>query len=529
MALKLFGYELKKTAKHETEDQIIKAVAPPDDIMVESDVVISGGRFGTPYEVDASRENEGQLINRYRSMLIHQEVDDAVTDICNEAIVYNEDRQPVSIDLSSLRVGDDVKNKISEAFDDILDLLNFSSYGHELFKRWYVDGRICYHISIDKDNPEKGILDLRRLDPRRLKKITKIEEEEDKETKTKYIKKIDSIYMYDQSLQMKNGAATVNITASPVLAGTASGSVPLPKDAIVHVTSGLFDSKSNRVVGHLHKAIRPLNQLKMMEDSLVIYRFSRAPERRVFYIDVGALPSTKAAQYVRDQMLKYRRKLIYDADTGTIQSDGKHTTITDDFWFPRREGGRGTEVTSLPGGQNLGDIEDVVYFKEKLYKSLNVPISRLQPDTGMALGRASEITRDEVKFSRFVDVLRNRFSEVFLQILRVQLVLTKVITLHDWNKIRNKINFRYANDSFFTQLKEIDILQEQIRAVNEIKEYVGIYYSHDYIQKKLLGMSDTEIVAMREQIEKEKSDPHYKEEEDDMEQGSSGFGGKNNF
>ena len=513
--MKLFGFELKKSSSQEADEKIIKPVTAQDDVMAESDVVISGGRFGTPYEIDASRENEGQLINRYRSMLVHQEVDDAVTDVCNEAIVYNEDRQPVSIDLSMVKISDDVKNKISDAFEDVLDLLNFSSDGHDLFKRWYVDGRICYHISIDKDNPDRGILDMRRLDPRRLKKITKIEEDEDKETKAKYVKKIESIYTYDQSLQMKNGAATVNMTASPAMAGTSTGNIMLPKDSVLHVTSGLFDSKSNRVVGHLHKAVRPLNQLKMMEDSLVIYRFSRAPERRVFYIDVGALPSSKAAQYVREQMNKYRRKLIYDADSGTIDSDGKHMTITDDFWFPRREGGRGTEVTSLPGGQNLGDIEDVQYFKEKLYKSLNVPISRLQPENGMSLGRASEITRDEVKFARFVDVLRNKFAELFLQALRVQLVLTKVITLADWQKIRGKINFSFANDSFFTQLKEIDILQEQLRAVGDVKEYVGVYYSHQYVQKKILGMTDTEIIQMRKQIEAEKNDSFYSQNEDD--------------
>ena len=260
----------------------------------------------------------------------------------------------------------------------------------------------------------------------------------------------------------------------------------------------------------------------MMEDSLVVYRFSRAPERRVFYIDVGSLPSAKAAQYVRDQMNKYRRKLVYDTDTGEIQADGQHMTITDDFWFPRREGGRGTEVTTLPSGQNLGDMEDVMYFRERLYRALNVPISRLQPENGMFLGRASEITRDEVKFSRFVDVLRNRFSNLFLQALRVQLVLKKIISLSDWEKIASRINFSYANDSFFSQLKELDILQERIRAANDIKEYVGVYFSHDYVQKHIFGMTDTDILATRKQLEKEKKDGHYNQEEDAQ---SQGFGG----
>lgn len=520
---KLFGHELVKSKEQEKEEQSIRAIVPEQDVVSDSDVLISGGRFGVPYEVDASRENEAQLIDRYRSMLIHQEVDDAVTDICNEAIVYNEDRQPVSIDLSSLNVDNSVKDKISKSFDEILYLMNFSSNGHELFKRWYVDGRIAYHISIDKDSPEKGIIDMRQLDPRRLKKITKINKEEDEETRTEVIKSVESIYTYDQSLMMKSGPTGSHSAVAPIMSPVVGSSVILPDDAVVYVTSGLSDSKTNRIVSHLHKSIRPLNQLKMMEDSLVIYRFSRAPERRVFYIDVGSLPRMKAEQLVRDTMNKYRKKMVYDTDSGKIQNDGRHTTMTDDFWFPRREGGRGTEVTTLPGGDNLGQIDDIVYFKEKLYRSLNVPISRLQPENGMALGRASEITRDEVKFSRFVDVLRNKFSEIFLRSLRVQLILKKIISPRDWKKIRERINFKYANDSFFSQLKELEILQERIRAANDVKEYVGVYFSHDYVQKNIFGMTDTDIAEHRAMIEKEKKDGHYNQETDS--DAGGGFGG----
>lgn len=521
--MKLFGYSLTKTSKEESEEQRIQPVTAPDDVLNESDALIYGGRFGTPYEIDASRENEGQLVNRYRSMLMHQDVDDAVTDICNEAIVYNEDRQPVSIDLSGLNVDDSIKQKISKEFDTVLSMLKFSSDGHDLFKRWYVDGRLAYHISIDKENPEKGILNLQKLDPRRLKKITKIIEDEDPESKTKFVKKIESIYSYDQSVQLKNSTGGSISSAGAALSGSSTGNAVLSDDSVIHVTSGLFDSRSNRVVGHLHKAIRPLNQLKMMEDSLVVYRFSRAPERRVFYIDVGSMPSKKAEQYVKDTMNRYRKRMLYDADSGQLVNEGKHMTITDDFWFPRREGGRGTEVTTLPGGQNLSQIEDVTYFKERLYKSLNVPITRLQPENGFALGRASEITRDEVKFARLVDVLRNKFSNVFIQALRVQLVLKKVITLGDWKKICEKINFVYAQDSYFSQLKELDILQERIRAANEVKEYVGIYFSHDYVQRHIFGMTDTEIKETREMLDKEKADGHYNQESED--QSGGGFGG----
>lgn len=528
MGFKIFGFEIKKTAKQSREEEVLSSIAPESREVETSDAVVAGGIHGVPYEIDAARDNEGQLVNRYRSMMIHPEVDEAVTAICNEAIVYNEDRKPVTIDLTNAKIADSVKEKIVGEFENILSLLNFSSEGHDLFKRWYVDGKLAYHIVIDKDKPEKGIVDLRRLDPRRIRKITKIIQEEDPETKTKIVKGTKTNFIYNQALNINQGGSTVNTQIPAAAGGAISGGyqdVVISKDSIIYCTSGLVDTRKNCVVGHLHKAIRPLNQLKMMEDALVIYRFSRAPERRVFYIDVGSLPKAKAEQYVKNLMQQYKQKLIYDPDTGTIRSENKHTTMLEDFWLPRREGGRGTEISTLAGGQNLSQIEDIQFFEEKLYKSLNVPISRLNPDTGFSLGRASEITRDEVKFSRFVDILRNQFSELFLQALRVQLILKKVITESDWKKvIRNNINFKYANDSFFSQLKELEITQERIRALQEMKEYVGIYYSHDYIQKNVLGLSDEDIMNTRKQLEAEKKDGFYNTQDDENNAATS-FGG----
>jgi hypothetical protein len=415
----------------------------------------------------------------------------AVEDIVNEAIVADETDQSVALILEFLPVSENIKKKIREEFDKILSLLYFQNKGHDIFRRWYVDGRAYYHMIIDKSNPKLGITELRYIDPRKIKKVRQVNREKDKKTGLDLVKNIDEFYVYNEK-GVQQGATT--------------GGVRIAGDSIAYCTSGLLDQNSGRVLSHLHKAIKPVNQLRMIEDSLVIYRISRAPERRIFKIDVGNLPKIKAEQYLRDVMNRYRNKLVYDASTGEIKDGRNHLSMLEDFWLPIREGGRGTDVQTLPGGQNLGEIEDIKYFQKRLYRSLNVPVSRLteeSPGTVVGAGRSSEVTRDELKFTKFVQRLRKKFTGLFLEMLRTQLILKGIINDEDWQSMKERVNFNFLKDGHFAELKDAELLQNRIDTLDRMQSYIGTFYSKTYVQKYVLRMSDTDIARMKDEIKQE--------------------------
>ncbi len=480
---KFFGFEITKAKKQ------LKTFAPPenDDGALG---IAAGGAFGQYIDMDGSIKNEIELINKYREMSIHPECDMAIDAIVNEAIVVSDEKEnAVNLDLNELGAPDTVKKKIHEAWDKIIQNLDFNKKGYEIFRKWYIDGRLYYHIVIDEERKKRGIQELRYIDPRKIRKVRET-------VKTKadngvdIVKKVEEFFVYNEKLTRPDSTTQEGVKVNP--------------DAIAHVTSGQFDYKKMNTLGYLHKAIKPLNQLTMMEDALVIYRISRAPERRIFYIDVGNLPKAKAEQYLRDTMSQYRNKLVYNADTGEIKDERKHMSMLEDFWLPRREGGRGTEITTLQGGQNLGEMEDVVYFQVKLYKSLNVPSSRLdEQSSGFSLGRESEISRDEMKFSKFIDRLRNKFSEFFDQLLKAQLILMGIIKPNEWDKIKHEIQYEWAEDSYYREQKTAEILQMRMELLSTVAEYAGRYFSMDYIKKHILQMTDKEIRQMKKEIDAE--------------------------
>jgi hypothetical protein len=418
--MELFGFEFKrkKEAEAEAPKKLASFVPSTDNDGVA--VLNTGGRFGTYIDLTGDfAKSETDLIVKYRDISAHPECDAAVEDIVNEAIVGDYDRAPVDIVLDGVKdISDKIKEEISKEFDNVLTLMQFNTYANDIFKKWYIDGRLPYHMIIDKVNPKKGILELRYVDPAYLKKVKEVKEETDPNTGAKLIVKEDEYFIYQNSTLATN-----------------STGLKISRDSIAYCTSGLLDSSRKNVLSYLHKAIKPVNNLRMMEDALVIYRMSRAPERRIFYIDVGNLPKGKAEEYVTTLMNKYRNKIVYDANTGNLKDEKKHMSMLEDFWLPRREGGKGTEITTLPGGENLGQIDDIIYFQKKLYRSLNVPLARLEQVYSFNLGRASEISRDEVKFKRFIDKLRKRFSDIFNQLLKTQLILKCILTEEDWNKI----------------------------------------------------------------------------------------------
>ena len=490
----LFGFEIKRKDDKKEQEAKKSFVAPMEDD--GTGVIKAGGHFGQYVDMSGGQaKNENELIGKYREVAQYPEVDAAIEDIVNESVVVGDDNEVVNLSLDRLDQPDRIKKMIREEFDSIISLLNFSATGHDLFRRWYIDGRMYFHIVIDERNPKKGIQELRPIDPTRIRKVKEVKEEKDPKTGANIVTGVEEYYIYQDSGLNKSGQG-----------------LKISKDSILYVPSGLLSPGKDRVISYLDKAMKPANQLRMMEDALVIYRMSRAPERRVFYIDVGNLPKGKAEEYLRSIMSNYRNKMVYDAQTGEVGDDRKNMSMLEDFWLPRREGGRGTEISTLPGGENLGQIDDIVYFQKKLYKALNVPSSRLEQEAQFSLGRTSEITRDEVKFARFVAKLRNKFSDMFYQALKIQLVLKGIATREDWNWMRSDISIDFKQESYFSELKEAEILRERINTLRELDEYVGKYYSVQYVRRNILMQTDEEVEEIDKQIEDEKG--KYDDEED---------------
>jgi hypothetical protein len=485
--VQLFGFNITRADQEEKED--LKTFVPPqqDDGAIE---IAPGGSYGTFVDLDGTAKSEAELVSRYREMSMQPECDSAVEDVVNEAIVMD-DQNPIEIVLDDLKQPNSIKNKIREEFETILEMLDFSNKGYDIFRRWYVDGRIYHHIIINDKDPREGIRELRYIDPRKIRKVReKVKSKDPRTGATIYNKEQKEYYLYNPK----------GITSS------ATQGIKIAVDSISHIHSGLMDSRNNMILGHLHKAVKPLNQLRMLEDATVIYRLARAPERRIFYIDVGNLPKMKAEQYLRDMMVKHKNKLVYDAATGEVRDDRKFMTMLEDFWLPRREGGRGTEITTLPGGQNLGEMEDVDYFRRKLYKSLNVPITRMEADNQFNLGRASEITRDEIKFNKFVQRLRNRFTHLFDGLLEIQLVLKGVLSRADWEQMRNTIHYDFKEDNYFSELKNSEIMTERLRLAGEIDPLVGKYYSMKWVRENILQMSEDDIKQVDQEIDAERQE-----------------------
>jgi hypothetical protein len=488
----LFGFKIERSSK-DSGGGTTFSTPTPDDGTID---VAGGGFFGQILDTDGRERTDLDLIRRYRDIAQQAECDTAIEDIINEGIVANEDDQAVEITLDRLPYPDKIKRKIRSEFREVLRLLSFEQKGHDIFRRWYVDGRLFYHKIIDSKNPRKGIQELRYIDPTKIKKVREVKKSIDKKTSIQMTEKIEEYYVYNEK-----GLASAGTSGS-------NQGLRIAVDSISYCPSGLIDGNSGRVLSYLHKAIKPVNQLRMIEDALVIYRISRAPERRIFYIDVGNLPKIKAEQYLKDVMNRYRNKLVYDASTGEIRDDRNHMSMLEDFWLPRREGGRGTEITTLPGGSNLGEIDDIQYFQKKLYKSLNVPISRMDSEAGFSLGRASEITRDELKFTKFVQRIRKKFVPLFTDILKTQLLLKGVIAPEDWPSIQEHVQYDFLQDGHFAELKDAELLNDRIQALDGIQSYIGTFFSKEYVLKKVLRMNDAEISDMNDQIRKERdTDP----------------------
>lgn len=479
--MQIFGFEIKRK-----EGQELPSVVPPSPIDTGSTVVNTGvnagGYYGMVMDLEGTIKNENDLIRRYREVSQYSDCDGAIEDIVNEAIVADEDKRSVELELDELKVSASIKTKIKEEFDNVLRILKFDERAHEIFRTWYIDGRLYYQILIDENNIKQGIVELRYIDPRKIRRIKNIKKERTPQG-VEVVKEVEEYYLYNDK----------GITEQ-----TTQG-VKLALDSVVYAPSGYVDQNTGMMMSYLHKAIKPVNQLKMIEDSLVIYRISRAPERRIFYIDVGNLPKLKAEQYVTDIMNKFRNKIVYDATTGETRDDRRHLSMMEDFWMPRREGGKGTEITTLPGGQNLGEIQDIEYFQQKLYHALNVPISRLQPQQGFSIGRSQEISRDEVKFNKFIVRLRKKFSVLFSNALRVQLIAKGIIRADEWDTIRPFLKYDYLEDNHFSELKDSEILLQRIQSLQQLDPYVGKYYSQAWVRKNILRLDEDEI----EQIEKE--------------------------
>ena len=502
-----FGFEIKRKEKE------LGAVTPPatDDGTYD---ISGGGFYSTILDTDGRSRTEDDLIRRYRDIAIQPECDSAIEDIVSEAIASDERDMCVSVVLDNLQVSTSIKKRIKDEFERILQLLDFNNKAHDIFRRWYVDGRIFYHKVIDSQNPRKGIQQLRYIDPRKIKKVREVQT--GKKGQVDVVKKFKEFYIYNQHGHQVNNTST---------------GVKLTFDSIAYCPSGLIDMHKGTVLSYLNKAIKPVNQLRMIEDSVVIYRISRAPERRIFYIDVGNLPKIKAEQYLKDVMNRYRNKLVYDASTGEIRDDRNHMSMLEDFWLPRREGGRGTEITTLPGGANLGEIDDITYFQRKLYRSLNVPISRLEAEQNFSLGRSTEITRDELKFTKFVGKLRKKFSVIFNDLLRTQLILTGVIAEEEWKQMSEHIQFDFLQDNNFTELKNAELLKERLEMLSQVENYVGTYFSKEWVKKNVLHLTDDEIGEMQKQMDgegddnEEDGDNNFEQKGDDNEPGKNKING----
>ena len=490
MAIELFGFTIGRAQKEKEAQEKVSFTLPQQDDGAIDLAGAPGAAYATYLDMEGASKNEMDLINRYRQMSLYPEAELAIDDIVNEAIVADREESPVSINLENINLSPDIKQKISENFHDIVKLLRFRDTGYDTFKRWYVDGRLYYHIIIDQENPKKGILELRPIDSMKIKKVRQVLPPKDPSQPTMMPRTEEYFAFNEGGMDGLKGGEIVRIAP----------------DSIAYCHSGLLSEDRKMVLSYLHKAIKPLNQLRMIEDAVVIYRISRAPERRIFYIDVGNLPKIKAEQYLRDIMTRYKNKMVYDADTGELRDDRKHMSMLEDYWLPRREGGRGTEISTLPGGENLGELEDVLYFQKKLYKALNVPSSRLDQESGFVLGRAQEISRDEVKFTRFIERLRNRFSHLFNSCLEKQLILKGILTLNDWRSIETSIHYEWQTDSQFAELKEAEMLTERLnllQSMNYADEIVGTFYSKEYIRKRILKQTAEEIKEINQQIENE--------------------------
>tara|TARA_Y100000004_G_scaffold19283_2_gene19829 strand:+ start:1374 stop:2903 length:1530 start_codon:yes stop_codon:yes gene_type:complete len=497
--MEIFGFEITRKKDELREIDVEKKSAPSfvaptiDDgtpvIQQTAGGFISGGAYGSYVDMEGGIKNEISLIRRYRETSLVPECDAAIEDIVNECVVSDTEDRVVSIDLRETDLSDSIQKKIHDEFRHILSLMKFNQNSHEIFRKWYVDGRIYFHKVVDSKQPQKGMVDIRNVDPLKIKKVRNVEKDKDRKGVEK-VKKVEEFYVFNDKGFDKSSA-------------TEGTTLKIAPEAVSYTTSGMLDYNKNVVIGYLHKALKTANQLAMMEDALVIYRISRAPERRIFYIDVGNLPKAKAEQYLADVMNKYRNKLVYNADTGEIKDDRRHMSMLEDYWLPRREGGRGTEISTLPGGQNLGDVEDIEYFKKKLYRSLNVPHSRMESDNGFNMGRASEISRDELKFNKFTKRLQMKFARCFTDLLRTQLVLKNIVSSEEFDKVKDFIHYDFATDNHFTELKEGEIMRERLDLLGQMSEYVGKYYSNEYIRKAVLRQTDADIEKMDSQIEAE--------------------------
>jgi len=496
---KLFGFSIENTEP--LSPSVVSPVPQSNEDGV--DHYMSSGFFGSYVDIEGVYKTEFDLIKRYREMALHPECDSAIEDIVNEAIVSDSNDTPVEIELSNLNASDGIKKSIRQEFKHIIDLLDFNKKAHEIYRNWYIDGRLYYHKIIDLKKPEDGIQELRYIDAMKMRYVRKQKKNEKKElNRLNPLKQDPMDYDFPELEEFFIYNPKAGMGGNPMQSSASQG-IKMTKDSVAYCTSGLVDRNKGSTLSYLHKAIKSLNQLRMIEDSLVIYRLSRAPERRIFYIDVGNLPKIKAEQYLRDVMMRYRNKLVYDASTGEIRDDKKYMAMLEDFWLPRREGGRGTEISTLPGGQNLGEITDIEYFKKKLYRSLNVPPSRMDGEGGFNLGRSSEILRDELKFTKFVGRLRKRFSAMFNDMLRTQLLLKNVITPEDWELMSEHIQYDFLYDNHFSELKEAELMNERLSLVETAQPYVGKYYSQDYVRRKILRQTDMEILEQDKLIEAE--------------------------
>lgn len=494
--LKLFGFEIRRASSgsEQKDKEKLKSIVAPTDEDGAGYVTASGSHYGQYIDIDGGQAKDNQqLIMKYRGVAMHPEVDAAIEDIVNESIVGSELEAPVELNLDQVEAPDNIKKTMMEEFDGICSMLKFNDMGHDIFRSWYVDGRIYFHLVVNESNLKLGIQEIRPIDATKIRKVKEIEYKRDAQSGAKIVDKSKDFYIFQERTGMNQG-------------------IKLTPDSVSYTTSGLLDPSKKTIVSYLHKALKPINQLRMMEDSLVIYRLARAPERRIFYIDVGNMPRNKSEAYMRDIMSRYRNKLVYDAGTGELKDDRKHMSMLEDFWLPRREGGRGTEITTLPGGENLGQIDDIVYFQKRMYRSLNVPINRLEQEAQFSLGRSTEINRDEVKFQKFIDRLRKRFSMLFTGILKKQLILKGVITEQDWEDWRNDIQIDFQRDNHFTELKNSEIMRERLTTLDQVSNYVGEYFSREWVMKNVMMFSDDDIEEMKKQVEAENDVPDEDEQ-----------------
>ena len=485
MALNVFGFTIKRQRDTSPENipSVVQADSQDGAVVVGAD---GAGYYGYAFNPLGEVKTENELLRRYREVAAFPEVDEAINNIVDEAVVFDDSKFPVDLNLEETKLPDSIKKKFNEEFDNILHMLEFDVKGHDIFRQFYVDGKLYFHVVFEGDNFKRGIADIRYIDPRKIKKVRNVKREKSK-TGVEISKTVEEYYLYnDKGIDDK----------------TQTG-VKLTTDSVIFVTSGLIDQNNGLVLSHLHKAIKPANQLKMVEDAVVIYRLTRAPERRVFYVDVGSLPKGKAEQYVQELMNKFRNKLVYDSNTGEIADSKRHLSMMEDLWMPRRDGGKGTEITTLQGGQNLSQIDDVEYFKNKLMRSLNVPITRLQPEQGFSLGRSNEISRDELRFHKFIKRLRARFSALFTELLKIQLVAKGIIKIEDWEEISKKLVIDYRKDNQFSELKDLEVLNNRLAALQQIDQYVGKYYSMAFVRKNVLRLSEEEIADLDKEIAEE--------------------------